>query len=106
MGDAHEHGHEHADVDRHVRAALWVFGSLLILTLFTVAAYYVHLPTHLAIALALAIATAKGALVAGWFMHLVSERKLVYWVLVLTAVLFLPLLLFPTFTALDGVRLP
>jgi cytochrome c oxidase subunit 4 len=102
MGDAHDH----TDIDRHVRAALLVFGCLLILTVFTVAAYYLHLPTRLAIALALAIAVTKGTLVAGWFMHLISEKKLVYWVLVLTVVLFLPLLLFPTFTALDGVRLP
>lgn len=96
----------HADVDRHVKAALMVFASLLLLTGFTVGAYFLHLPTRLAITLALLIATAKGTLVACWFMHLVSEKKLVYWVLGLTAVLFLPLLLFPTFTALDAVRMP
>ena len=32
--------HDHADVDRHVRAALFVFGALLVLTGFTVGAYY------------------------------------------------------------------
>lgn len=96
----------HADVDRHVKAALLVFASLLVLTGFTVGAYFLHLPTRLAITLALVIATAKGTLVACWFMHLVSEKRLVYWVLALTAVLFLPLLLFPTFTALDAVRMP
>lgn len=96
--------HDHAEIDRHVKAALFVFGALLILTGFTVGAYYLHLPTHLAIALALAIATAKGSLVAAWFMHLISERKLIYWALILTAVLFVPLLLFPTLVALDAVR--
>jgi cytochrome c oxidase subunit 4 len=101
---AHE-GHSHADLDRHVRAALYVFGSLLVLTGFTVGAYYLHLPHKAAITLALLIATAKGSLVAAWFMHLVSERTLIYWVLGLTAVLFLPLLLLPTFTVLDGVML-
>jgi cytochrome c oxidase subunit 4 len=103
--DVHAGGHSHADVDRHVRAALFVFGSLLVLTGFTVAAYFLHLPLRLAIALALLIATAKGTLVAAWFMHLVSEKKVIYWMLALTAVLFLPLLLLPTLTVLDRVRL-
>lgn len=89
----------HPDVDRHVRAAVVVFLSLLVLTGFTVAAWTLHLPTRSAIALALAIAAVKGSLVAGWFMHLVSERRLVYWVLALTAVLFLPLLLLPVLTS-------
>ena len=91
--------HGHADVDRHVRAALFVFGSLLVLTGFTVAAWRLHLPTRLAITLALLIATVKGSLVAAWFMHLVSERKLVYWLLVITASVFLPLLFFPVLTS-------
>ena len=60
-----------------------VFGSLLVLTGFTVGAYFLHLPTRTAIALALSIATVKGSLVAAWFMHLISERKLIYWVLAL-----------------------
>ncbi len=97
--------HEHADIDRHVRAALFVFGALLVLTGFTVAAYYLELPTRLAIALALAIATAKGSLVAAWFMHLISEKRLIYWALILTVILFVPLLLVPTLGALDAVKL-
>ena len=101
--DAHDH--DSSEIDRHVNAALFVIGPLLVLTGFTVGAYYLKLPTPLAIALALAIATAKGSLVAAWFMHLLSERKLIYWALILTAVLFVPLLLFPTFVALDAVRL-
>ena len=49
MSDSHDHGgahdaHSHADLDRHVRAALYVFGMLLVLTGFTVGAYYLHLP--------------------------------------------------------------
>jgi cytochrome c oxidase subunit IV len=90
---------DHADVDRSVRAALVVFGSLLVLTAFTVAAWTLHLPTRFAIALALLIATVKASLVAGWFMHLVSERRLVYWVLALTAAFFLPLLVIPALTS-------
>ena len=111
MSESHDHKNAHAghgghgDVDRHVRAAYFVFGSLLVLTAFTVGAYFLHLPHKAAIALALAIATVKGTLVAAWFMHLISERTLIYWVLGLTAVLFLPLLLLPTITVLDGIVL-
>jgi cytochrome c oxidase subunit 4 len=102
MGDAHDH----ADLDRHVRAALLVFGALLVLTGITVAAYFLHLPTRVAIALALLIATVKGSLVAAWFMHLISERQLIYWILGIAAAFFVPLLLFPTFTGMDAVALP
>ncbi len=113
MSESHDHkdalaghaGHGHGDIDRHERAAYDVFGSLLVLTGFTVGAYFIHLPTRAAIALALAIATVKGTLVAAWFMHLVSERTLIYWVLGLTAALFFPLLLLPVFTALDPIAL-
>jgi caa(3)-type oxidase subunit IV len=54
-----------------------------------------------AIALALAIATVKGSLVAAWFMHLISEKRIIYWMLALAAAFFVPLLLFPTFTMLE-----
>ncbi len=99
------HADDHGDVDRHVRAALFVFGSLLVLTGFTVGAYFLHLPLRLAIALALAIATVKGSLVAAWFMHLVSEKRLIYWMLLLAAAFFVPLLLLPTLGMLDAVTL-
>jgi len=89
----------HADIDRHVRAALFVFLCLLVLTGFTVTAWTLHLPTRSAIALALLIALVKGSLVAGWFMHLVSEKRLIYWVLALTAAFFVPLLLIPVLTS-------
>jgi hypothetical protein len=38
-------------------------------------------------------------------MHLISERRIIYWMLALTAAFFFPLLLFPTFTVLGVVRL-
>jgi cytochrome c oxidase subunit 4 len=100
----HAAAHGHADIDRHVRAALVVFLSLLVLTGFTVAAWTLHLPTRSAIALALLIALAKGSLVAGWFMHLVSEKRLIYWVLALTAAFFVPLLLLPVLTSSSALH--
>jgi caa(3)-type oxidase subunit IV len=52
---------------------------------------------------ALLIATVKGSLVACYFMHLISEKKLILWVMLLTVVFFIVLLLVPTFTATDRI---
>ena len=62
--------------------------ALGVLTIITVAISQLHLPTHEAIILALVVATIKGSLVAAFFMHLLSERKLIYAVLALTVFFF------------------
>ena len=107
MDEAHTDlaaAHDHAAIDRHIRAALFVFLCLLVLTGFTVTAWTLHLPTRSAIALALLIALVKGSLVAGWFMHLVSEKRLIYWVLALTAAFFVPLVLIPVLTSSSALH--
>jgi len=50
------------------------------------------MPPHIAIVIALVIACTKGFLVAGFFMHLLSEKKLIYSVLGLTVFFFAVLL--------------
>jgi cytochrome c oxidase subunit 4 len=52
------------------------------------AAEWHHLGITLGIFVAVFIATVKGSLVAGYFMHLFSERKTIHWVLALTAFFF------------------
>ncbi len=95
---------EHAvDVKKHVRIYITVFVALLALTLITVAVSYLDLPTAAAVAVALLIASVKGSLVACYFMHLISERKLIFLVLLFTAVFFFGLLLLPYFSELDAV---
>jgi cytochrome c oxidase subunit 4 len=94
--------HTAADIDRHVRVYITVFVALMALTLITVAISYLHLPLPMAVTVALLVATVKGTLVACYFMHLVSEKKLIYAVLGLTAVFFLALLALPVFTVRDG----
>ena len=91
-----------ADIDRHVRVYIIVFVTLMALTLVTVAVSYLHLPTTLAITVALLVATVKGSLVACYFMHLISEKKLIYAVLVLTAIFFVALLSLPALTHSSG----
>jgi len=98
MSDPHS-----IDVDKHVKVYIMVFVSLMVLTLITVAVSYLHLPVHQAIAVALVIATIKGSLVACYFMHLISEKKLILWVMVLTVVFFIVLLLVPVFTVADRI---
>jgi len=96
-------GHDHAaDIDRQVKIYITVFVALLALTLVTVAVSYLHLPTPAAIGVALLVATIKGTLVACYFMHLISEKRLIYAVLGLTAIMFTALLVLPAFTHSNG----
>ena len=55
---------------------------------------------------ALLVAIVKGSLVACYFMHLISEKKLIYAVLVLTVVFFVALLALPVFTHSNGFWIP
>ena len=91
-----------ADIDRHVRVYITVFVALMVLTVITVAVSYLDLAVPIAVAVALFVATVKGALVAGYFMHLISEKKLIYAVLALTVVFFAALLALPPLTHFDG----
>lgn len=81
------------DIKKHVRVYMIVFGSLAVLTIVTVAVGLLELPIIPALIVGLVIALVKGGLVAGYFMHLVSERKVVYWVLLLTVVFFICMVL-------------
>jgi cytochrome c oxidase subunit IV len=74
-----------ADIDRHVRVYITVFVALMVLTVVTVAVSRLHLSVPIAVTVALFVAIIKGGLVAGYFMHLVSEKKLIYAVLALMA---------------------
>jgi cytochrome c oxidase subunit 4 len=94
-----------ADIDRHVRVYITVFVALMVLTVVTVAISYLDLSTAMAVTVALVIATIKGSLVACYFMHLISEKKLIHAVLILTAVFFVALLLLPILTVSDSFRI-
>jgi cytochrome c oxidase subunit 4 len=94
---------DHAvDIDRHVRIYVTVFVALMALTIITVAVSRFHLPVPIAVSVALLVATIKGSLVACYFMHLISEKKLIYAVLALTAVFFAVLLALPAVTHSNG----
>ena len=85
------------------RGYLVVFGVLLGLTLLTVAVSLLPMPATLAIAVGLAIAAAKGTLVAMLFMHLTHERMIVYVTLAFTAVFCVALFALTLWTEADHV---
>jgi cytochrome c oxidase subunit IV len=91
-----------ADIDRHVRVYITVFVALMALTIITVAISRLHLPVHMAVTVALLVATIKGSLVACYFMHLISEKRLIYAVLTVTAFFFVALLALPVVTVHNG----
>ena len=94
---------DHAvDIDKQVRIYITVFVSLMALTIITVAVSRFHLPIPIAVTVALLVAIIKGSLVACYFMHLISEKKLIYAVLALTAFFFAVLLALPVLTHSDG----
>ena len=94
---------DHAvDIDRHVKVYIRVFVALMVLTIVTVAISRFHLSVPIAVTVALFVALVKGSLVAAYFMHLVSEKKLIYAVLALTVIFFFVLLALPVLTHNDG----
>ncbi len=89
---------EAALVREHVRVYVVVFVALAVLTVVTVAISYLHLSTVLAISVAMVVATVKASLVAGYFMHLVSEKKVILWLLLLCAAFLVALMALPVGT--------
>ena len=89
------------ELDQHIRTCVAIFVALLCLTIITVAVSYLNLPIPATISLALCIALIKGSMVVSYFMHLVSEKKLIFWSLSLTAVFFIILMIVPVVTDLD-----
>ena len=87
MSDSHD------DIQHHVKRYLFVFYALIVGTVITVAASWAHIDSvALTVAIALFIACVKGFLVAGYFMHLISERKMIYGILTATVFFFAALM--------------
>ena len=86
MGGAH-------DIKQEIRKYWGIFTALLILTVVTVGISYLKFGLAAAIIVALTIALIKGSLVACFFMHLISERKLVYVIIGFVVFFFLSMML-------------
>ena len=99
-----DHAHPEA-IKKHIRVAILVFITLLVLTVITVAVSYVHLGHWGNIGLALFIAVVKAGLVAAYFMHLISEKRLIFLVLVFCAVFFAGMMGLILFHEADPIRM-
>jgi cytochrome c oxidase subunit 4 len=100
--EQHGGAHSHAEIAKHVKTYIMVFIALACLTAVTVGISYLHLGSKaINIAVALLIAGIKGSLVAAYFMHLISEKKVIFWVLALTALFFLFVIFIPLFTVTE-----
>lgn len=86
------------EIKRHVKIYISVFAALAFLTIVTVTVSYLRLPPLQAIFVALIIATIKGSLVACFFMHLISEKQVIFSILIFTFIFFLGLLILPVFS--------
>jgi cytochrome c oxidase subunit 4 len=85
-----------------VRGYLFVYFALLAGTGLTVWASFIHFGSReVNIAVALLIAGVKAFLVAGYFMHLISEKKMIYSVLSCTAFFFVGLMFLTLFASHD-----
>ena len=85
----------------------WMVGAaLFVFTGITVAVNQVHLAVPLAITVARILATMKGSMVAGIFMHLSHEKKWIYGSLILTVIGFAVLMLVPSLTMNDNIGTP
>ena len=95
-----------AEIKKSIRTYGIVGGLLLVFMAITVAVNQVHLAVPFAITVALIIATMKGSMVAGIFMHLNHEKKWIYGTLILTVVFFIVLILLPNLTVAGGIGTP
>ena len=83
------------EIRHHVKTYVIVFVALAFFTVVTVAISYLDLGVGASVVLALGVESIKGSLVACYFMHLIDEKITVYWTLLITATMFLILMLLP-----------
>ncbi|MCA9409082.1 MAG: cytochrome C oxidase subunit IV family protein [Candidatus Omnitrophica bacterium] len=81
------------NLEKDIKKYKKIYFALLIFTVVTVLAAKFHLAVHLAIIIDLIITTFKASLVASFFMHLATERPVIYWLLIFTGFFFISMLL-------------
>tara|TARA_Y100001970_G_scaffold102016_1_gene128162 strand:+ start:861 stop:1166 length:306 start_codon:yes stop_codon:yes gene_type:complete len=92
-------------IEHHIQTYIRVFIALGVLTVITVLVSYLEVSFIEAFFLAITIATIKGSLVLGFFMHLISEKAAIIWILVATAVAFIILMFIPLISVTDSTGL-
>ena len=90
-------------IEHHIQTYIRVFIALGILTVITVAVSYLNVSFIEAFFIAMTVATIKGSLVLGYFMHLITERQMIIWILVATVTTFIILMFIPLISLTDQV---
>ncbi len=100
-------GSSAADIQHHVKIYYRVFAALAVLTAVTVAVaqigYNQNWSITTAVVIALLVASIKAGLVACYFMHLISEKSALFWILANCALFFIVLLAVPVLTESETV---
>lgn len=117
MANQHDHaahgagGHAHSPEEfaKHIRGYWVIFFALLVLTGITVGVAEVGdrqgWGTFATVAVALVVASIKGTLVCLYFMHLIDEKKVIYWTLLLVAAMTVPLFALPNLVEAENEEL-
>ena len=92
-------------IEHHIQTYIRVFIALGVLTVITVAVSYLNVSFIEAFFIAMTVATIKGSLVLGYFMHLISERQMIIWILVATVTTFIILMFIPLISLTDQVTI-
>ena len=93
------------ELREHMSGYIKIGAALLVLTLVTVgvAQYIDFNSVFMTVFVGLLIATIKGSLVACYFMHLIDEKKMIYWILAITVFFFTVLMAVPFLTDSNSV---
>ena len=95
---AHHDAHSPEEIKKHVQTYIVVFIALALLTAITVFVSTLDLRPTQAIVVAVFVASIKASLVALYFMHLISEKKVIFVMLFIAAVFFVVLMGLPVIT--------
>ena len=91
-------------IEHHIQVYIKVFIALAILTVVTVAVSYLDVSFIEAFFIAMTVATIKGSLVLGFFMHLITEKQMIIWILIATIITFVILMFIPLINVTDQVN--
>lgn len=92
MSDSEHHDHQ-VDLNSYVRRCIIVFIAVLCaITLMIVTSYLPHVGWPAKVTMILAIAICNAFIVAGFLMHLLTEKKMIYTVLAFTVCFFASLM--------------
>lgn len=94
------------EIRKQQKVYITVFAVLGVMTAVTVAVAFIPMPIGIAVVVAMLIALFKGSLVAGYFMHLKHEAKIIYATLILSAVFFIALMALPALVDGSKVTVP